>query len=191
MALQACYLMNTEDKVRFIPWIINSLADAKIDFLAAFDSDGRFPLSRFLSYYLTGRDAVACGVLKDQLEAVNTLLSLDKIPNEDADIRKFWVLVGLIECGAAHVVEAEISKFHPKDSRLLLALHLGCFLIQHHKVVEKDEKNSASNICSLLAERVGHLRKYLISEYKTELLEMQQGKVTSIELPQADSPKAE
>jgi hypothetical protein len=64
---------------------------------------------------------------------------------------------------------------------LLLAIHLGCFFIEHLRVSSAEEKRLAKRISTNLAERVASLRPQLLNEVKTELLELRSGKVAAIE----------
>ena len=85
-----------------------------------------------------------------------------------------------MECGLTEQIERDIRKFSPKDTKLLLALFLGSYLIHGHKVTEKDEKTCASSIMAFLSHRVDHLRRAVRDEFKTELLEMRHGEIHTI-----------
>lgn len=187
LALQACYLMSTEEKVRLFPWILEKIANAKDMFLKAAAQGGQYPLSRFLSYYLVGRDAVACSFLRDNRAAIERALYNPSHNREEQDIRKFWLIVGLIESGALDCVKNDIIDFHPEDIRLLLAFHLGCFMLQHHRIAGKHEKKVARELCGHLASATIHLKKQLLSEFKSELLEIRRGEVKAIEFPPTDA----
>ena len=191
LALQACYLMNTDEKVKIFPWIVDNIARAKDLFLRAADETGRYPLSKFVAYYLVGRDAVACSVLRDNLPQVESLLANPSHTREEIEIRKFWLMVGQMESGSLDQIREDILRFHPSDIRLLLAFHLGCFLVQHHRVVEKHEKRIAKDICAHLASATSHLKAQLLQEFKSELLEIRQGEIKTIELPASAEEEAE
>jgi hypothetical protein len=190
LALQACYLMNIDEKVQIFPWIVENIAKAKDLFLKAADEKGRYPLSKFLAYYLIGRDAVACAILRDNLPKLEQLLLKEGQSREDKEIRQFWLFVGLMESGSLDQAREQILSFHPSDVRLLLAFHLGCFLLQHHRVADKDEKKSAKEICGHLGSRISHLRTQLLQEFKSELLEIRQGEIKPIELPASAEEEA-
>jgi hypothetical protein len=190
LSLQACYLMNTEEKTQIFPWIVDNIAKAKDLFLKAADDKGRYPLSKFLAYYLIGRDAVACTILRDNFSKIEQLLLKEDQSREDQEIRKFWLFVGLMESGSLDQVREQILSFRPTDIRLLLAFHLGCFLLQHHRVAEKHEKKSASEICGHLSSTISHLRTQLLQEFKSELLEIRQGEIKTFELPTSAEEEA-
>lgn len=183
LGLQACYLMNTDEKAEILPWVVDNIAKAKDLFLRAADEKGRYPLSKFMAYYLVGRDAVACAVLRDRLPQLEKALITEHQSRAEQEIRRFWLYVGLMESGSLDQVQGKIPDFHPSDIRLLLAFHLGCFLVQHHRVAEKAEKQSAKEICGHLASRISHLRTQLLDEFKSELLEIRSGEVKPIEFP--------
>jgi hypothetical protein len=187
LALQACYLLQTDEKLKILPWVIEGISKAKDLFLKATDESGQYPLSRFLAYYLIGRDSVANNILREKFDEVSSLLLQESQSQEDKDIRKFWLLIGLMESGSVDAIQEEIKKFRPADSRLLLAFHLGCFLLENHRVAGRDEKKVAADVCKHLAERVGHLREQLLKEWKSELLEIRQGTIRAIELPKTEA----
>jgi hypothetical protein len=64
------YLVKTSEKEKILRWVIETLADAKNDFIKETDSQGKFPLTRFLNYYIVGRDAVVCDTLCLGLDSI-------------------------------------------------------------------------------------------------------------------------
>ncbi|HEV2045865.1 MAG TPA: NACHT domain-containing protein [Chthoniobacterales bacterium] len=183
LALQACYLMHTEDKAKILPWVIDGLSKAKELFMKIVDQENKHPLTRFAGYYLLGRDAVACGVITERSAEIEKTVLGSITEQDERDLRKFWILVAKLEVGDLEDVHDELKHFKPKDPRLLLAIHLGAFLIQHHRVADKKQKKAASDICNQLAGTVSHLRKELLREFRSELLEIQKGKVMALEIP--------
>jgi NACHT domain len=187
LALQASYLVEVKDKIDIYRWVVDGLSNARDEFLKAGPGD-RLPLSRFIFYYLYGRDSVALSVLEQRAQEILGGWAGSELSKDDRDIRTFWTTVGLIECGATCEAERAIQKFKPADSRLLLALHLGCFLIlQNVRVSTKLERDAAKKICDGLSGRVAHLRTQLVEEMKAELLEIRKGAIKTIQLfPAAD-----
>jgi len=180
LSLQACYLVETVKKLDLLKWVILNLAS--IDEKSLFDDDGiakRFPLIFFIHYYIFGRDSVASDILADNKDNILAEL-IKKYPDQDERI-KFWTIVGLIESGSIGEAEKEIRKFNPKDKRLLLALHLGCFLIGNLKIYSEDDQRIAKRICDYLSPSIGELRLKVFDEFKTELLEIRKDKVKAIE----------
>lgn len=185
LALQACYLMHTEDKAKILPWVIDGLAKAKELFMKIVDRENKHPLTRFAGYYLLGRDSVACKVISERSREIERAVLDNAIDEDEKDLRKFWILVAKLEVGDIQNVQDELRNFKPRDPRLLLAIHLGAFLIQHHRIANKQQKKAASSICNQLADTVRHLRQQLIKEFRSELLEIQKGKITAIKIPES------
>jgi len=183
LALQACYLVRVQDKVMIFRAVVDSLGAVKEDFLRAMDSEGRFPLSRFLHYYLFGRDAVACSILADYQSDVDGEWGRRPVPADLAEMRTFWQIIGLIEIGALESAEALVENFRPTDPRLLLAIHLGCVMIEHLRVARANQRNVAARVSHALSDKIAHLRKQLLDEVNSELLEIRQGRVQPLELP--------
>ena len=180
LALQACYLVKITDKIDIYRWVVNGISEAKDEFLAAGEVGNKFPVRRFLFYYLFGRDSVALSVLESRAQEI--IDEWETLPQEKKEIRLFWVMCGLIECGAIADVETLVEQFKPSDLRLLLGIHLGCYLTQHVRVTAKSERDAAKRICNRLAGDIDHLKVKLLEEVKTELLELREGTVKEIEL---------
>jgi hypothetical protein len=168
--------------MEYVIWVIRGLSAVKEELVAdRSDKDQKFPLTSFVLYYLFGRDSVACDVIEHCTEKI-----LNKIKDEPSDdmqkeMMTFWVIIGLIECGNMQEAEKLLHDFKPKDERLLLALHLGCFYVENLRISSKDQKGIARRISDKIAPRISSLRLKLVDEFKTELLEIQQGKVSAIE----------
>ena len=86
----------------------------------------------------------------------------------------------MIESGCLKSASELVHKFNPKDKRLLLAIHLGCFYIENLRISTKEEQLIAKNIINHIAPQIKDMRLALIDEFKTELLEIQQNKVKAI-----------
>jgi hypothetical protein len=181
LALQACYLVEVKDKIDIYRWVVDGLSDAKDQFLIELESKRPLPLSRFIFYYLFGRDSVALSVLENRAQEILDGWSQVQLSDEDRELRVFWVLSGLIECGAMQDVERMLRKFKPSDSRLLLGIFLGSYFMQHVRLSNKEQTETAKRICQALAARIAHLRTTLADEWKAELLEVRQGAVKTIE----------
>jgi hypothetical protein len=177
LALQACYLVPLVDKVAGISDIIEHLAQVKDGVLAQPTGEARAPLFRFVSYYLQGRDSVALSALETTASDIESSWPASDPLNE---ARKFWLIIGLLEAGKVTKAEVLIRGFRPRDKRLLLAIHLGCYLIEQLRLAPRDQKRSAKRICDKLESRILPLRKQVIEELKTELLEVRQGEVKAL-----------
>ena len=92
----------------------------------------------------------------------------------------FWHLVSLIESGNLNGAEIMIKKFKPFDQKLLLALHLGCFVIANLRITSKEEKKSALKICDFLGPKIAYLKKQVMDEFKSMLLEARHGQIEAI-----------
>ena len=127
------------------------------------------------------RDSVANNILRDYLSDVIEICrddNPDKLPEE---IRKFWIIIGLIEIGELDSAESLIQKFYPSDPRLLLGIHLGCFLVQHTRVTNRHDKKIAEKICARISNSISSLRHQIVEEFKSELLEVRKDKIHAIE----------
>ena len=183
LGLQACYLVELSDKFEIYTWVIESLAKAGCELLnEGQEPQNKFPLTAFLYYYLFSRDSVALSIIANRIEDLTRKLLADE-SQPARDIRMFWLIVGLIESGSIGEAEPLIKNFKPSDSRLLLGIHLGCFLIQHLRVATKSQCAIAKRICDRLSDHVSHLRIQLLEEVKSELLEIREGKVATIDPP--------
>jgi hypothetical protein len=180
LALQACYLVEVKHKIDIYRWVIDGLANARDEFLNMDIMKGR-PKAKFIFYYLVGRDSVALSVLESRVQDIVNQLGDRKLPADDADIRMFWIIVGLIECGALDAADALLKKFKPSDPTLLLCIHLGCYLIQHVRMSNKQQQETARKISDSLSAKINHLKINLLEEMKTELLEIRQGTVKTLD----------
>lgn len=180
LALQACYLVEVKDKIEIYQWVVDAISNADSEFIAASDPARRVPLSNFVVYYLVGRDSVALSVLRNRVQEILAKWSDSQLSQNDKDMRLFWTLVGLIECGAMEDVEHLLKRFKPSDPRLLLGVHLGSYLTTQVRLCTKDEKESAKRICDGLSGKVEGLRAQLLEEMKSELLEVRRGNIRSL-----------
>lgn len=181
LALQACYLLEIKDKLKILGGVIEGLARSEEGVLETMGGAGKYPLTRFLGYYLFGRDSVALSILERNVEEISKGWTEGTLSKEEKDVRTFWLLVGLVEAGAIGKCESLVRGFKPNDPRLLLAIHLGCYLIQHLRFSTKEQRECAERISKALADRVEHLRAELLKEVKSELLEVRRGEIKALE----------
>lgn len=180
LALQACYLVELDQKVKIFPWTVEKFVESQGAFMATFDAHKKYPLSRFIHYYLMGRDSVACAFICEKLPQIKSAL-LDNCPNPaTAELRHFWIIVGLIEAGCLAEASKELETFNPKNGALYLPIHLGCYLILQIRVTSKEEKEIAENIVKRLAGRTAALRNILKQEWKSEMLEIRNGRIEEL-----------
>jgi len=183
LSMQACYLVEMTKKIDLLKWVLEKLSIAKKDLLSAEVGQIRkYPLTSFILYYLFGRDAVAVDVLENEnnvLRIIEDLRSKNK-DKEEEEATIFWLIVGLIERGNLKGAEQLIESFTPKDIRLLLALHLGCFYVENLRIATQPQRDIANRICSKIAPKISHLRSQLLTEFTSELLEMQRGEIKAI-----------
>ena len=181
LALQACYLVEVKDKLTSYRWVVDAISNAKDEFLSADPSYDKHPTGRFVLYYLFARDSVALSVLHTRLREILTSWEEKGLPQDELDLRKFWLIVGLIESGLMEEVEPLLKTFKPTDPKLLLGIHLGSFLTQHVRVCNKQQVSAAKRICDVLAGRIEHLRAQLLQEWKSELIEVREGAPEAID----------
>lgn len=183
LALQACYLVEMKDKIAFAEWIVATLARTHA---ALVEADESLPMTRFLCYYVFGREAVALGFLRTRYTAMMASWEKEGISAKEKDLRTFWIIVGLLESGAMAEAEELLKSFKPADLQLLFAVHLGCYLIQNIRVSTKGDKRIAENICKLIAPKITHLRDKFIKEFSSELVEVRKGKVEALPQPKTE-----
>jgi energy-coupling factor transporter ATP-binding protein EcfA2 len=182
LALQACYLVKMKHKLKIFIWVIESLSNSRELYITEHKGKQvKFPLMRFISYYIFGRDAVACDVLSESYQELLEEIKQGDFNPEDREVRHFWTIIGLIESGLLEQAFKEVKIFKPADYRFYLAIHLGCFLVAQLRVFEKKEKKIAETICNYLNPKIAKLRKQIFEEMKTELLELQKGRIKAIE----------
>ena len=181
LGLQACYLVKMDKKLPVYKWLITQLSEIQDVYEKDVVAAAKFPLHAFINYYIIARDSVALSNLKDYLDDIREALDTDGDDKHQIDLKKFWLMVGLIEIGEIELAESLMDDFHPKDARLLLGIHLGCFLWQHTRVCTKKERESANRICRHVAENIGGLRKMLLQEFKSELLEIRKDSIKALE----------
>jgi hypothetical protein len=180
LALQACYLMPVTDKINGILDVIENISDVKDDVVGRIAGAAKFPLTGFLVYYLNARDSVALASLGSAAPSVIERYRSFSRPRAEIDIREFWLIVGLLEAGLVTEAETLMRQFHPADTRLLLAIHLGCSLIQQIRVSAAEQKKSARRICERLDEKISNLRRQVFDEFRTHLIEIRRGEITGV-----------
>lgn len=178
LALQACYLAEVVEKKAIYKWVVDALANGKG--VADAEGGGARLLMGFVFYYLFARDSVALSAVQSRAKEMLALWDGVDLTADDKDTRKFWVISGLIECGAISEAEEAVATFNPADPRLLLALHMGCFLAINVRVCSKDQARAAQRICDRLAGRIAPLRQQLLAEFTSELLEVQNDTVKAL-----------
>ena len=184
LALQACYLVTVEKKGELLAKIINGLSRASFEIFGADTKSGDRPLLNFVQAYVIGRDAVACDVFRTGMDHLG--VCLEALHEEEyADFTEYWRIVGLIECGCMDEAKKRLKGFNPLDTRLLLTLHLGAYLHIHLRVTTRSERNKANAICVLLEPKVRLLRKQILNEFKSHILEMRKGELRALPDPNA------
>ena len=142
---------------------------------------GYFSTHRFYGRpYIFGRDAVASSVLAERYSDIERALDEEGLNQDERDLRQFWTIVGLVESDRLDKADKLVNSFRPADPRLLLAIQLGCFLIQHLRVTTREERRIATSIGESLWSRVQPLKDALLSEFKSEILEVQQGEIKAL-----------
>ncbi len=172
LSLQASYLVKVSDKLNVILWLINNLAAIQKSYEEEVVNLSKYPLHAFLYYYIFARDAVALNTLKDNHQHIISVCVDSEEDKNIQDLRLFWIIIGLIEIGELSLVDKLLKGYHPKDLRLLLGIHLGCFLTQHVRVTTNQERDHANKICDGISSQIGSLRVKLKEEFISELLEL-------------------
>ncbi len=173
LAVQACYLVPVAERVEVATRVIEQLARVKGELLNAKDDGGPLPMTRFVSYYLLGREAVAFTALEGRVDELIALWKAQGLSEDELEGRVFWLLAGIIETGSVAKVEAIVKKFRPQEDRYVLGIYLGCVLLQHLRFVDGANRHAAEAVCLALSERIAPLRVLLLKEFESELLELQ------------------
>ena len=190
LALQACYLSPLEEKLDVWKWVVQALEISKEHSLRSTDPEGKYPMSSFFHYYLYTRDSVSLSHLRNHISeleswAISHAETTDNQPQENM----FWLIVGLIESGDISYAENLINNFQPTDIRLLTAIHLGCYLAKEIRPLPDNEIKSAQRICDTLVNKVSASIIKVRDELGSLLLEMRNGKLTSLDA-EIDTGKA-
>ena len=181
LALQSSYLVEVSKKIPILGWIIKELSRMQIIYESSIVGNSKYPLTKFLVYYMYARDSVANNILRDYLSDVLKICHDDNPDKSSEEIQKFWLIIGLIEIGELDAAESLIQEFHPSDHRLLLGIHLGCFLAQHTRVTNRHDKKIAEKICARIGDSIASLRHQIVEEFKSELLEVRKDKIHVID----------
>ena len=104
-----------------------------------------------------------------------------------AELRHFWLIVGLIEAGCLVEASKELETFNPRNHALYLPIHLGCYLVLQIRVTSKEEKELAESIVKMLGGKTASLRNILKQEWKSEMLEIRKGKIEELASPSSGS----
>ncbi|MBP7830822.1 MAG: NACHT domain-containing protein [Kiritimatiellae bacterium] len=190
LATQASYLSTVAEKIPALSWVINSLASVFADFQQKVVSGALHPLHAFLRYYLYAREAVASNLFTDKRDEFIKMIDLNGVKNESvSSLRMFWFVSGLIESGQLTAAEEALRDYNPQDQRLILGIHLSVYLAAHHKVVTRTEKSCAMRIIEHIAPKLHELRKSLLEEFRSELLEVQDKKIRALEADNSSKSK--
>ena len=141
---------------------------------------GRVNTSISVAGGIHSRDAFGAKVIS-QLVSTLPLLNTTSLPTDE--YVHFWCIVGLIESHQLAVAESLIRNFKPKEIILLLALHMGCYAVQHLHVTDIDDKKLAKRICDYLQPKVKFMMPDVLNELKSLLVEVRHGEIKAIDVP--------
>ena len=178
LATQACYFVKLRQKSELVAWSIRALASATSTLLED-SAEGQYPIHSFVYSYLVGRDAVGA---ECTLEIARSSPSLALSGDATAELEEFWLIVGLMESGHLAVALDRIRKFKPTHHLPLLSVHMGAFLIEKIRGGSKEQKRLAKEIRDYVQPSVVPLIRKYLKEFKSQLLEIQKGKLK--ELPE-------
>lgn len=187
LALQACYLSPVVEKIEIWKWVVLALGIAQKKCLELFDPKAKYPQSSMIHYYLYSRDSVALSHLKSNISNLNAWSKEQAIGEEELpEIKLFWLIVGLIECGDIGEAEKLTRSFHPKDMKLLMAIHLSSYLAHEIRPLPNKEKEYAKAIYTRLDSKIEPYKAQLLKEIGSTLLEIRNGEIKAID-DEADS----
>lgn len=180
LAVQACYLSKLGDRVEVWKWVAESAAKALGKELS--QPSEQYPVTTFLTRYLEGRDCVALmGVDKESTGASQWALEENGVDPKQAELRRFWYAVALLELGRFDELE-RLLKSKPLESDMLAtAIHFGCLFSLHVRSISSESKRTAEAICDMLDARVAMLRHSITKELRGQLLEYRKGGVVALD----------
>jgi hypothetical protein len=199
LAGQACYLIDTEDKIPLFTEVIVALIRGREQLIKNISEGKIGPIMESVYYYLVGKDCVSFSQMNVKFDAVSKRL-INKFTTNDLlldnaetkkheklnlDLAEFWQIIGLLETGAFDLAEERIKKFSPADIRLYICLHLGCFFIEKIKPSSDEDQAHAKRIARRLLPSVEMQRVAFKKEFSSYLLELRKGKI--IELKEESS----
>lgn len=189
-SIQACYLASIEQRIEHIANVVACLsetASAVVEELGTRHGSPRYSITPFLWYYLEAREAVGAPWFAQGLRSLEEAAAA--LPRAlERDIAEFWICAGLIEGGAAEDALVRVTRYNPDDSRLALALHLGASIAAGGRVAGQEEKRAAQNICRALEPRIRPLLLQVLTEYRSQLLELREGTIQPILDPPGSQP---
>jgi hypothetical protein len=182
LALQACYLAQLNPKMELWKWVVDALCVSEDAAIRAADPKNERPWITFVGLHISARDSVALSNLANQIPGLATWLK-DESPNNgvSAEKRMYWTILGLIESGDIENAAALCHDFKPTDPRYLLGIHLGAMLAHIVRPITTEKRVAAKGICEQIAPRVEHLRRQMLTELKSELLELKRGAIEIVE----------
>ncbi|MCY3821917.1 MAG: NACHT domain-containing protein [Gammaproteobacteria bacterium] len=191
LCIQACYLVGVDPRKKALAWVIATLAVSQGEFLEATVQGGGRRMLSALRYYLLGRDSVSAQIIGGHHQHIAQIVedvggADEPVANPEGeagqlDIRRFWVIVGLIEAGFLDEAEEYIEQFHTDNQTLELMLYLGCVFIREMRTTSSKDRKTVDRIVARLLPRVQGLRRRLLEEFSSELLEMRGAAVKTIE----------
>ncbi|MCX7564576.1 NACHT domain-containing protein [Xanthomonadaceae bacterium XH05] len=180
LAVQACYLSRLDDRVEVWKWVVDGASKAIGSELS--QPNEQYPVTAFLTKYLEGRDCVALvGVDKDSAGASQWALEEGCIAPEQAELRRFWYAVALLELGRFDQLQRLLRDRPLANDMLVTAIHLGCHFALHVRSISSESRGAAEAIMSMLDSRVASLRHVITKELRGQLLEYRKGGVVALD----------
>lgn len=183
LCIQASYLVKASERARAGLWVLRTLTRAYVECLSDITST-KYPMNRFLGYYIFARDSVAFTVIRRIVTEVEKEVEANSLSQEEKDVLQFWTMVSLMEAGRLPEAHGKIKRFNPLDRKLLIPLHFGAFMIQSLKITSREEKNHAKEICDFLTPKIKSLFRVVLEEIDAidrELEEEQRQAIESAE----------
>jgi len=180
LAIQACYLSEVEEKINAWRWVSSAFHECREEVLEHIGAKEVMPLSGFIGYYLYGRDSLALSNIIEHSALLESWV-FDADDDKERESRWFWLVSSYIELGYMELAKALLDKLEAVDNRHLLAIHLGCYLMEKVRSVSKNNKSIAMGICKQLSDVIASNRLQLLQEFSSQILEVRRGKIEAIE----------
>lgn len=200
LCVQACYLVETKVRVEFLRRVFTEIARCGDGFVQMLlDDIPKVPIAAFVSYYVRGRDAVACGLVRHLADDIRRAIGgagqgeLTDSARRMEELKIFWMIAAMIESGDCQGALPLVREFRPDDPRLLIAIHMGAFYVAHRRISEETQRDAAGSICRHLEPFVSPWREQFYKEFDSVLLEVQRGHIKALDAPKPgeENPESE
>lgn len=183
-ALQASYLSLTDAKIDIWSDVVQTLSKVMV-LIENNRQSSIFSLSDLVIYYLEFRDAVAFHALKDKSIAKTIAKRIENMQKESKpairEAMQLWHIIALIQSDLTADAVERIKHCHFDNQHYSLLVYMGAMFISEILPANKTQKKEARDICAKLESKIAPYINQLTKEFKSILLEKQQGKIVHVQ----------